>query len=469
MADTKPTDLTALNEAPNANDVIEIVDVSDTTDDAGGTSKKTTFTYIQAFVEALTSYFNVSSDTSDDITEGSTNLFMSSAEQTKLSGIEASADVTDATNVSSAGAPIISSGAGTPSSTPSKVGDIYIDTTNDNAYIATGTASSADWEISNDGAGGGSGSMTTVKEGGVQLGGADIVTLDFDGDDFNLTESPDTEVNITLNVTGDVVGTTDTQTLTNKTLTSPTINSPALGADSVDAITEIASGLKSGADATLVTGTAGTSGNLAEWNADGDIVDVDAQFTANADGFSLAGGTTSRSLTVTGGDITLTGGTTTKGDILISDGTDYDALGIGTNDQILVADSAQTEGAKYVDLDAGIPFIIDGGGSAIASGIKGDVPIPFDCTIEEVTMLADQSGSIVVDIWKDTYANHPATDADSITASAVPTISSATKSQDSTLTGWTTSLTQGDILRFNVDSATTIERCTVSLRVRRNF
>lgn len=51
--------------------------------------------------------------------------------------------------------PTISSGAGTPASTPTKVGDIYIDTTGDDAYIAVGTASSADWEKSNDGAGGG--------------------------------------------------------------------------------------------------------------------------------------------------------------------------------------------------------------------------------------------------------------------------------------------------------------------------
>lgn len=39
------------------------------------------------------------------------------------------------------------SGAGAPNSTPSSLGAIYIDTTDDNAYIATGTASSADWKL----------------------------------------------------------------------------------------------------------------------------------------------------------------------------------------------------------------------------------------------------------------------------------------------------------------------------------
>lgn len=116
-------------------------------------------------------------------------------------------------------------------------------------------------------------------------------------------------------------------------------------------------------------------------------------------------------------------------------------------------------------LTAVIPFVIDGGGSTITTGIKGDVEVPFACTINRVTMLADQSGSIVVDIWKDTYANYPATDADSITASAVPTITTATKSQDSTLTGWTTTISAGDILRFNVDSVTSIQRLTLSLKV----
>jgi len=41
---------------------------------------------------------------------------------------------------------VASSGAGVPSSTPSNLGDIYIDTTNLKIYIATGTSSSSDWK-----------------------------------------------------------------------------------------------------------------------------------------------------------------------------------------------------------------------------------------------------------------------------------------------------------------------------------
>jgi len=113
-----------------------------------------------------------------------------------------------------------------------------------------------------------------------------------------------------------------------------------------------------------------------------------------------------------------------------------------------------------------IIFIIDGGGSAITTGQKGHLRIPFKCEIQKATLLADQSGSIVIDIWKDTYANFPPTDADSITASAPPTLSSAQKSEDSTLTGWTKTINADDILAFNVDSATTITRVVLILEVK---
>jgi len=112
-----------------------------------------------------------------------------------------------------------------------------------------------------------------------------------------------------------------------------------------------------------------------------------------------------------------------------------------------------------------IEFIIDGGGSTITTGIKGDMTVPFACTINSWTLLGDQSGSIVVDLWVDTYANFPPTVADTITASAKPTISTATKGQSSTLTGWTTSLTAGNVIRYNVDSITSLTRVTIILDV----
>ena len=111
-----------------------------------------------------------------------------------------------------------------------------------------------------------------------------------------------------------------------------------------------------------------------------------------------------------------------------------------------------------------IGITIDGGGATITTGVKGYIEVPYACTIVRATTLANASGSIVVDIWKDTYANYPPVDADSITASAPPTLSTAIKAQDATLTGWTTSVAAGDILGFNVDSATTVTRVHVILK-----
>lgn len=132
--------------------------------------------------------------------------------------------------------------------------------------------------------------------------------------------------------------------------------------------------------------------------------------------------------------------------------------------------SAGTEtafNAAGAGLVSTLMFTIDGGGSAISTGIKGDIVIDFACTINNATLLADQTGSIVLDLWKDTYANYPPTVADTITASAKPTLSSATKAQDNTLTGWTTSVTAGDIIRVNVDSAATVTRVLLALKVTR--
>lgn len=110
---------------------------------------------------------------------------------------------------------------------------------------------------------------------------------------------------------------------------------------------------------------------------------------------------------------------------------------------------------------ASIPFVIDGGGTAITTGIKGDIVVDFDGTITGWTLLADQSGSITIDTWKDTYANFPPLVADTMWGTK-PALSGAAKNQ---ATGLSIAVTAGDIIRFNVDSAATVTRVTLSFTI----
>jgi len=110
-------------------------------------------------------------------------------------------------------------------------------------------------------------------------------------------------------------------------------------------------------------------------------------------------------------------------------------------------------------------FIIDGSGSAITAGSKGYLEVPFACTISQWTLLADVSGSITIGIAKAAYSGFPTTT--SIVASAAPALSSAQKAQSSSLTGWTTTITAGDIIEFSASSITSVTRITIALKVTR--
>lgn len=101
---------------------------------------------------------------------------------------------------------------------------------------------------------------------------------------------------------------------------------------------------------------------------------------------------------------------------------------------------------------------------AIANA-KAWLKIPYTCTITGYDITADASGSCVLDLWNDSYANFPPTVADTITASAKPTLNSAIKNTSTTLTGWTTALAEGGYLLCNVDSASgsTIINLTLSV------
>lgn len=118
---------------------------------------------------------------------------------------------------------------------------------------------------------------------------------------------------------------------------------------------------------------------------------------------------------------------------------------------------------------------IDGGGSAITTGLKRRIKIPYDCTLVADSVDGhfwqiglDQSGSIGLDLWMDSYSNYPPTNADRISGtvgSQNPRVLSATKGGSGTTTGWTLNLVGGRYLFVYVDSVTTATFCVLSLHI----
>lgn len=109
-------------------------------------------------------------------------------------------------------------------------------------------------------------------------------------------------------------------------------------------------------------------------------------------------------------------------------------------------------------------------GQALSPGVYADVEIPWNCSIFRWTALGDQSGSAVVDIEVCTFpqfdggATHPVA-GDSITAGSPPTISGSTKGQDVILPGWLRTQIAGTVLRFILNSVSSIQQLTISLEV----
>ena len=103
-------------------------------------------------------------------------------------------------------------------------------------------------------------------------------------------------------------------------------------------------------------------------------------------------------------------------------------------------------------------IIFGGAGTEIADNDFRDVEFPA-CTIKAARILADQSGSIAIALWKDSYANFAPTVDDLIDTFS---ISSAIKSEE---TGLSLSIAAGSIIRFIVTSCTTITQATLALTV----
>lgn len=125
------------------------------------------------------------------------------------------------------------------------------------------------------------------------------------------------------------------------------------------------------------------------------------------------------------------------------------------------------ERAEHVGQPNVIQLEFANGGSVLTTGVKHYWIVPFNCTLYRWDLFSTLSGSIVIDVWKDSYANFPPTVADTIAGSEKPTLSSAIKNQDTNITTWTTALNIGDVLVFNIDSITTCTNVLLAIYVKR--
>jgi hypothetical protein len=108
---------------------------------------------------------------------------------------------------------------------------------------------------------------------------------------------------------------------------------------------------------------------------------------------------------------------------------------------------------------------LNGNGYVITTGVKAYLTVPYSGIITGWEILGNATGSIVVDVWKDTYDNYPPTLSDSICGNDKPTLSSQIKNNNNILTAWSTTITEGDIIAFNVESASIVTQVTLTLKI----
>jgi hypothetical protein len=118
--------------------------------------------------------------------------------------------------------------------------------------------------------------------------------------------------------------------------------------------------------------------------------------------------------------------------------------------------------------NASIHVTIGSGQTVPTTGIKGYMEVPFNARVVRWTLIGDASGSAQIDIWKDTWANFPPTNADSIVgAGTEPYLSSEQARQDTTPDWDQLTLNEGDVLVFNLDSVTTCKQLDLDIKVER--
>ena len=120
--------------------------------------------------------------------------------------------------------------------------------------------------------------------------------------------------------------------------------------------------------------------------------------------------------------------------------------------------------AAAADLTRTVNYVIDSGSLPMQVGDKGKLTIDVTGVIENIRVLSDQTGDIVFEIEKTTFANYP--NFTSMTGGNRVQLTNSDKYFDDVLNNWTTTIVAGDILRFNVISVNNIRRILISLKLK---
>jgi|GEM_PF-3809946 len=135
------------------------------------------------------------------------------------------------------------------------------------------------------------------------------------------------------------------------------------------------------------------------------------------------------------------------------------------NGRTLVVNTGTAAGYSLKDRSYTIEFILGDGVKVVPLGITGSpyIEVPSDSVIDSWAIVADATGTLIANILQSNYANFPPSSP--LAGLGQPILNNARKNTENA-TG-TAFVSQGDWLVPRVDSSSTIEQATLSLRLRK--
>jgi hypothetical protein len=142
---------------------------------------------------------------------------------------------------------------------------------------------------------------------------------------------------------------------------------------------------------------------------------------------------------------------------------DAERAAVIDNLAVVASSGSYTDLINLPNRTAFMTLMIDGGGAAIVAPITRFIYVPFAGAITGWILMADRSGSISIDVWKEPLSGFPPTLSNSITGGAVMSLTSQTNNSAFPPPWPSLTIDAGDVLGFNVSAAATIQTITAQL------